>query len=71
MWVSGSSADGEDVVYKMAHDFGCFKKDDYDDVARSLDLDLKDVSASLKGNAPLKQMKAHLKKDADIQSFFI
>ena len=55
----------------MAHDFGCFKKDDYDDVARSLDLDLKDVSASLKGNAPLKQMKAHLKKDADIQSFFI
>ena len=71
VWVSGDNADGEDVVYKMAHDFGCFKKDDYDDVARSLDLDLTDVSASLKGNAPLKQMKNYLKKDADIQSFFI
>ncbi len=71
VWVSGRSADGEDVIYKMAQDFGCFKKDDYDNVAKSLDLDLTDVSASLKGNAPLKQMKAHLKRDADIQSFFI
>jgi hypothetical protein len=71
VWVSGSGADGEDVVYKMAHDFGCFKKDDYDSVARSLVLDLKNVSASLKGNIPLKEMKAHLKNDADIQSFFI